>query len=320
MQKLTPFYEGEHNSSMDTEHIPVLYSWEKLSAGQSALPAANRHVLTGDFERHTHNFMELVLVVNGSGKHLSCHGDEPLLAGRAFIIHPGIWHAYYDCKELSVYNCCFQLEVLQNEFIWGPDDTTLQRLLSPHTSFPRQATLQRLRLTHEQVVFCQQHLESIIALEMQHNIFKLHLLGHFLLFLAAFVNPLAETIHRPEKKLLHQAIQQSIALLEDEIAFPWTLTAIAHKVGLAPSYLARLFNAQLNVTPMAYLSRKRVERAVALLEQTALPIHEIGQVVGWPDANHFARKFRAQMGISATNYRAICTQSNTQHDQTHRRK
>jgi len=297
---------------MNTEHIPVHYRWEQLFTDQPVSPVANRHVLTGDFERHTHNFMELVLVVNGSGKHLSFSRDEPLLAGQAFVIHTGVWHAYHDCKELIVYNCCFQLEMLQYEFLWGPDDAAVQRLLCPHPSFHQEATFHRLRLTHEQVVSCQNHLESIIALEEPHSIFKIRLLGHFLLFLAAFVDPLEETVRRPEKKRLHPAVEQSMAFLEDEITFPWTLTAIARKVGLAPSYLARLFNAQLSVTPMAYLSRKRVERAVALLEQTALPIREIGQRVGWPDANHFARKFRAQMGMSATNYRSLCTESNTQ--------
>src|SRR6266700_3293445 len=83
---------------MDTEHIPMHYRWEHLFADQPGSPVANRHVLTGDFERHTHNFMELVLVVNGSGKHLSFSRDEPLLAGQAFVIHPGVWHAYHDCK------------------------------------------------------------------------------------------------------------------------------------------------------------------------------------------------------------------------------
>jgi len=302
---------------METEHIPVHYRWEQLFASQPAALVANRHVLTGDFERHTHNFMELVLVVSGRGKHLSSYRDEPLLAGHSFVIHPGAWHAYHDCEELTVYNCCFQLEMLQHEFIWGPDDVAIQRLLCPHPSFQEEARLHQLRLTHEQVVFCQRHLESIIVLEKPQNIFKIRLLGHFLLFLAAFVDSLEETAQRPEKRPLHPALRQCMNFLEDEIAFPWTLTTIAHKVGLAPSYLARLFTAQLGVAPMAYLAHKRVERAVALLEQTTLPIREIGQRVGWPESNHFARKFRAQMGISATTYRALCTESDTQQDQTH---
>jgi AraC family L-rhamnose operon transcriptional activator RhaR len=31
---------------------------------------------------------------------------------------------------------------------------------------------------------------------------------------------------------------------------------------------------------------------------------EIGQVVGWPDQNYFARRFKAHFGLSGTAYRA----------------
>jgi AraC family L-rhamnose operon transcriptional activator RhaR len=302
---------------MDTEHIPVLYCWKDIFVNQIMPLVANRHVLTGDFERHTHDFMELALVVSGSGQHLSSYGDEPLLAGQAFVLHPGIWHAYHDCRELVIYNCCFQPDMLQHELFWKSGDSTVQRLLYPHTTRHEEATFHQLRLIHEQVVFCQQHLERIIELEQQRHIFMIQLLGHFLLFLATFIEPLKETCYPQKSMVLHPAIQQSMVLLEDDLAFPWTLTTLAQKVGLTPSYLSRLFHAQLGVTPIEYLSRRRVEYAVTLLEQTRLSIREIGRRVGWPDSNHFARKFRTLMGISATHYRTLCHNGNQQQDQTH---
>jgi transcriptional regulator GlxA family with amidase domain len=56
--------------------------------------------------------------------------------------------------------------------------------------------------------------------------------------------------------------------------------------------------------PMAYLARRRVEKAAGLLLHTDQPVTQIGRSVGWPDQNYFARRFKAHFGLSATTYRS----------------
>jgi AraC family L-rhamnose operon transcriptional activator RhaR len=55
---------------------------------------------------------------------------------------------------------------------------------------------------------------------------------------------------------------------------------------------------------MAYLARLRAEHAATLLLHSDQPVTCIGQAVGWPDQNYFARRFKAHYGLSATTYRA----------------
>jgi AraC family L-rhamnose operon transcriptional activator RhaR len=73
---------------------------------------------------------------------------------------------------------------------------------------------------------------------------------------------------------------------------------------LAPGYLVRLFKAATGPPPMAYLARLRAEHAATLLLHSDQPVTCIGQAVGWPDQNYFARRFKAHYGLSATSYRA----------------
>ena len=55
---------------------------------------------------------------------------------------------------------------------------------------------------------------------------------------------------------------------------------------------------------MAYQARLRAENAATLLLHPDQPGTRIGQAVGWPDQNYFARRFKARYGLSATTYRA----------------
>jgi AraC family transcriptional regulator, L-rhamnose operon transcriptional activator RhaR len=55
---------------------------------------------------------------------------------------------------------------------------------------------------------------------------------------------------------------------------------------------------------MAYLARRRVQMAAALLLHTDRPVTQVGRSVGWPDQNYFARRFKAHFGLSASTYRS----------------
>ena len=52
---------------------------------------------------------------------------------------------------------------------------------------------------------------------------------------------------------------------------------------------------------MAYLAKRRVETAAEMLLHGDESMSEIGQTVGWPDQNYFARRFR-RFGLSGTTY------------------
>jgi len=102
-------------------------------------------------------------------------------------------------------------------------------------------------------------------------------------------------------------VLEGMRMMEERPAYQWTLTALAAELHLAPGYLVRLFKAATGLPPMAYLSRQRVELAANRLLHTDQPINRIGESVGWPDPNYFARRFKSHYGLSASTYRARFT-------------
>lgn len=52
-----------------------------------------------------------------------------------------------------------------------------------------------------------------------------------------------------------------------------------------------------------FIIETRMSKAAQLLRDTRLDIGEIARMVGYSDANYFAKAFRKQLGISPTVYR-----------------
>lgn len=95
---------------------------------------------------------------------------------------------------------------------------------------------------------------------------------------------------------IRSEVTSAALLLRERMAHKWSLSQLAYEVGLSPSQLVRLFNAELGVSPMAYLVQVRLAEFRRLLEQTDAPIQVAARKVGWADqrvaARWFVRKWR----------------------------
>jgi AraC-like DNA-binding protein len=79
-----------------------------------------------------------------------------------------------------------------------------------------------------------------------------------------------------------------------------TLARIAH---VSPSHFSRSFKATFGETPHRYLQRRRIERAMALLRDTATPVTDAALIVGFSSLGTFSRTFRDVVGVSPSEYR-----------------
>jgi AraC-like DNA-binding protein len=81
------------------------------------------------------------------------------------------------------------------------------------------------------------------------------------------------------------------------------LSMLAGVAGLSVHHFARQFKQSAGVTPHAYLTQKRVERAQEMLVQTDLSLAEIAFAVGFFDQGHLARHFRHMLGTTPREFR-----------------
>ena len=68
-------------------------------------------------------------------------------------------------------------------------------------------------------------------------------------------------------------------------------------------YIARLFKSYLGVTPVNYITSKRMEKARYLLNNTNMKIMDIANEVGYKDIYYFTKVFKKEIGESPSAYR-----------------
>ena len=85
-------------------------------------------------------------------------------------------------------------------------------------------------------------------------------------------------------------------------AEPLDLETLAGVAGLSKFHFQRLFRATYGVTPAAYVSQRRVERAQDLLRATNLTVTEVCHVVGFSSLGSFSSRFRELVGESPSDF------------------
>lgn len=101
------------------------------------------------------------------------------------------------------------------------------------------------------------------------------------------------------------AVDVARAFLHAHVGDPGVdLRAVAAAAHVTPAHLVRRFRAELGITPMAYLWRRRVANGIDLLTQTGLPVGDIAARTGFKTVYHFSRRVKEQAGAAPTDIRA----------------
>ena len=273
----------------------------------------NQPTHDGDVPLHDHDFFEIAVVMSGVGVHRTIHGESPIAGGDVFILHPGQWHAYERTRQLRLCNCLVGIELLSREIGWARTDPLLGPLLPSRLAGPEQAVVNagqgvmRIHLEPDALAELMRELDALRRTLAHGDPVQARgeAIGRVLLVLtqlsrAHAANPetRAERSREADTNVL-----TAIEAMEERLDHDWGLVELATMLKLNRSYLVRLFKRHTGQSPMAWLARRRAEKAAVLLLTTDKPIAAIGRAVGWHDPNYFARRFRAAFGISARQYR-----------------
>ncbi|MDQ8194743.1 AraC family transcriptional regulator [Coraliomargarita sp. SDUM461004] len=276
--------------------------WGHLEVSPDVRFFMNHEQAQAEHAAHSHNYLELAFILGGRARHHTVRGESICRSGDLIVIPKGAWHGYSDCHELELVNCLFSPHLLCQELAWLDDDPDLAVLLNIGACRWQSEVFKIEVQASEQAALRKQlsALESIYQTSKP----RTRLIAAILEVLEQLrTSCRCALLPTSLESNLHPSVVRALYLFQEQMDVDWRLEALAKHLRLDPSYLVRLFRAQMGQPPMKYLARMRAERAANYLLSTDWRIGEIGLKVGWPDPKVFARNFRRHFGMRASEYR-----------------
>lgn len=256
---------------------------------------------------HSHDFIELVIILNGQGHFLINGKTYPVSEGNAIILNPGTYHkSIPDTAHGFTLSECY-LAFTDVEFVGcARGFFPLFNGSEIITSLP-----EHIRKT----VF---HLCSSIALESRsREIGRYFMLKSYLIQVICLLercrNFEPDDSEKKEDRPGYEftstnkkyIIQQIMKYMEKHYMEKISLDQIAANMYISSFYISRLFKSETGDTPINYLIGLRMKKARELFDENPdISIQSVADAVGYDDASHFSKLFKKYYGLSPLYYKS----------------
>ena len=105
--------------------------------------------------------------------------------------------------------------------------------------------------------------------------------------------------------LAHSRAERAIEYIDANLGSTLRVDEIARFVGLSAGHFSRAFKVSRGLSPGAYISLMRVDRAKCMIRATRKPLCQIAGDCGFADQSHLSRSFRRWVGASPAAWRRL---------------
>ncbi|HAS55742.1 MAG TPA: hypothetical protein DEF61_04595 [Firmicutes bacterium] len=247
---------------------------------------------------HTHDFIEIMYINSGKLEQIVNGKKFTTKKGDLLFLNYNSTHSFKSVLPSTYYNICFYPEVIEK--IITPENAFALLSLSAFNDISKD--------TNEGIVSFnpteQKQIQYIFEKMVEEQARRL---PRFDIVNESYMNILITLILRkmslpdePEKNPWNELADYITNNLDSDLS----LEALAKKCFYNPSYFSRLFKNKFHVSLVEYVSNKRIEKALELLEETELSIKAISSSCGFSNKSVFYRTFSKVTGKTPTEYRA----------------
>ena len=237
--------------------------------------------------QHSHDFCEILYVAGGAGEAILEGKKFRLAPGDLVVVNPGTLH-----EERSDAKAPLRLIFLAIR------DFAVPGLPAGCLSQEKYRVLSCGEYRYKMDIYLRELLqETSSQIEFYQEISQ-GLVSALLVLVMRLIR-----INPEDEAALSQECQKIKEYLDQNFTSPITLDSLSETVYISKHYLSHLFMEQSGVSPIKYLTSKRMEKACELLSETELPVSEVSKAVGYENPLYFSQVFKRIYGISPVKYR-----------------
>ena len=237
--------------------------------------------------QHSHDFCEILYVAGGAGEAILEGKKFRLAPGDLVVVNPGTLH-----EERSDAKAPLRLIFLAIR------DFAVPGLPAGCLSQEKYRVLSCGEYRYKMDIYLRELLqETSSQIEFYQEISQ-GLVSALLVLVMRLIR-----ISPEDEAALSQECQKIKEYLDQNFTSPITLDSLSETVYISKHYLSHLFKEQTGVSPIKYLTSKRMEKACELLSETELPVSEVSKAVGYENPLYFSQVFKRIYGISPVKYR-----------------
>lgn len=117
-------------------------------------------------------------------------------------------------------------------------------------------------------------------------------------FIAVFVKNLDTIRSQTDRREIHMIKDYVKANFSKDI----TIGQMSKMVNMNPDYLSHLFKKETGIGFSEYITDIRMEKAKDYLEKGMMKVYEVGDQVGYSNANYFSKIFKQKVGVTPGEY------------------
>ena len=239
-----------------------------------------------DYPTHSHDYFEIELIVEGTGKQVLNGQELPLAPGTFYLLTPEDIHSVQPDGPLTHYNISFEEDFFS-------DFLSFERLMA----CPGKQVELVGEDYHRMVTLMQQLLDESKNSNLPHtHSYMQSLLNCILIELLRYNE--AENIQSTDSSMRHILFYVLRHFRE-----PITMESVAAYAHLSTSYFCKTFKKVTGQCFTDYLTNLRVRFAARLLHSTTTGVTDVCFQSGFNSFSSFSRSFKRHFGVTPTTYR-----------------
>ena len=231
--------------------------------------------------QHSHDFVELVYVVNGDAKNYIGEKRISLKAGDIFVIADrNIAHSIVptgNVDSFSIINIIFPFDYYQFDYSLLPPDKVFSKEQIPDGK----DLVETITKEYENKGWNYQDVTYSLTKILLTKIFR-----------CLPTRKIRQSGSKTSRTHVDSYVETVENFIKENYDKPIKVDDIARACGLNTQYLQRLFKKERDTTIISFVIKYRIEQACKYLLNTDYPISVIAEMVGFDDLKYFYVKFK----------------------------